>query len=115
MLNKIVRLYVPGTVGNKRNRDAQEEWVDRVLNKFADLFGGATSMEAKGAWKNGSGILVVEPIVLVYSFTDEEGLAKHRRGVEQFARLIAAEMQQECVSVEIDGELHFINPPAKAA
>jgi len=114
-LNKIIRLYVPGTVDNRRNREEQEAYVDLALETFTDLFGGATAMEAKGAYRLESGVLVKEPIVLVYTFTDEEGLAKHRETVEEFAKRIAIEMVQECVSVEFEGELYFIYPEAKAA
>ena len=110
-LNKIVRFYVPGTVDNRVDPESQEAYVDLCLRTFTDLFGGATAMNAEGAWKTGSGILVREPIVLVYSFTDEAGLAEHREAVEAFAQRIAVEMVQECVSVEIDGELYFIEPP----
>jgi len=114
-LNRIVRLYVPGTVNNQLDPKSQETYVDLALEKFSDLFGGATAMDARGAWKTSSGILVKEPVVLVFSFTDEDGLAEHRESVEQFAKRLAVEMMQECVSVEIDGELHFIEPQPKAA
>jgi len=113
-LNKIIRLYVPGTINNKIDLKAQVKWVDKALDKFADLFGGATTMQAQGAWKT-EGAIVKEPIVLVYTFTDEDGLLQHRETVVEFAQRIAFEMKQECVSVEIEGELHFIYPAAKAA
>jgi hypothetical protein len=112
-LNKIIRLYVPGTINNKINLAAQEKWVDEALDKFADLFGGATTMQAQGAWKAG-GVIVKEPIVLVYAFTDDVGLSQHCETVIEFAKIIAVSMGQECVSVEIERELHLIYP-AKAA
>ncbi len=116
MLNKIVRIYVPGTVDSRLDAVTQEAYVELALDKFADMFGGATAMDScRGAYKTTSGLLVKEPIVLVYSFTDEAGLDEHREEVEKFAQRIAVEMVQECVSVEIDGELHFIEPHKQAA
>jgi hypothetical protein len=114
-LNRIIQVYVPGTMHGKLDPEAQELWVDRALDRFADLFGGSTAIDrCRGAWKS-SGKLIKEPVVLVYSFTDDAGLAKQRQEVERFARHMAVEMGQECVSLQIDGELYFIKPHQEAA
>jgi hypothetical protein len=115
MLNRIVRLYIPSTVNDVVDCKKQKEWVAKALKTFARLFGGATAMQAEGAWVMEDDTLVVEPIVLVYSFTDDAGLAEQRQVVERFAQQIAVDMAQECVSVEFDGELHFIQPQKEAA
>ena len=115
MLNRIIQIYVPGTMHGKLDAEAQEFWVDKALNRFADLFGGSTAIDrCRGAWKS-EGLLIKEPIVLVYSFTDEAGLAEQRQEVERFAQQMAVAMGQECVSLQIDGELHFIEPHSEAA
>jgi hypothetical protein len=114
-LNRRVRVYVPGTMHGKLDPQAQEAWVEKALDRFADLFGGSTTIDrCRGAWKT-NGKLIKEPIVLVYSFTDDAGLATQRQEVERFAQHMAVEMGQQCVSLEIDGELHFIEPQKEAA
>jgi hypothetical protein len=115
MLNQKVTLYVPSTVGSVRDYYIQEEWVEKSLARFSEWFGGATAQDAQGAWISDTKGLVREKIVLVYSFCDAETLNKMEVFVRVFAQEIATAMQQECVSLELTGCLHFEKPLAKAA
>ncbi len=92
--------------------------VQKVLTILASLFGGCTSVPGKGAWMSKTG-LVTEDITLVYSFTDPDTLSKALPKVEALARDIAQTMNQECVAVEVNGVMFFVdqesNPVLKIA
>jgi hypothetical protein len=107
MLNRKVVIYVPSKIGQTPHPDKQAHWKRVALERFADMFGGATAQAAEGAWKSGDE-LVIEPVVIVYAFTDADGEARHRSAVFALAHEIAQAMQQDCVSVEIDGGLDFV-------
>jgi hypothetical protein len=107
MLNKRVVIYVPGKTGDELQPEAQARWKRRALERFSELFGGATAQVAEGAWM-GDGGLVIEPVVIVYSYTDADGEVRHRGAVMDLAREMAADMRQECVSVEMGGGMEFI-------
>lgn len=115
MLNKKVTIYVPGTTGvNKPAPELQAQVVTDALTIFADYFGGSTAIAGRGAWISQEHGLVVEPVVLVYAYTDADGLARNLSAVKSFAVAVAGRMSQECVCVEVDGELHFISTEAQA-
>jgi hypothetical protein len=110
MLNRKFKFYVPGTNGGTMlDRGLQERMADVVLDDFGTMFGGATVTEAKGVWKNpASGRLVREPVILVESFTDDEGAYQHEHDVLDLAADVAGQMGQETVAVEIDDVLHLV-------
>jgi hypothetical protein len=72
-------------------------WVKDALTRFSEWFGGATAFQASGAWVSQQSGLILEPVVIVYSWHDEND---HRAEVEAYARSLAASMSQECVAVE---------------
>jgi len=75
MLNKVVRVYVPGTIdANKSAENIQAQWTQTTLERLAVLFGGATAIKAEGAWVSDTEGLIVEPVVLISSFCDENRL-----------------------------------------
>lgn len=108
MLDRKVVIYVPSKIGSIENLDKQRKWKRLTLEVFSELFGGATSLNAEGAYKSNDGSLVVENIIIVYAFTDADGEARHRSAVMNHAREIGREMMQECVSVEIGGGMEFV-------
>jgi len=66
-LSQKVRLYVPSTVNINEAIDNKEH-VERTLKLFGQLFGGATSYEAVGAWNGSNGKLVQESVTIVESY-----------------------------------------------
>jgi len=109
MLNRKIALYVPGTTDvNVPAPEQQAAAVVHALEQFAEWFGGATVIDGQGAWMSDEHGLVVEPVRIVYCFTDAEGLAKHLSEVKLLARHVCRAMSQECVSLEVAGELQFI-------
>lgn len=108
-LTHSVKIYVPGTIdGDKPTIVLQEEKTNAAIKLFSELFGGATSGDFVGAWKNTAGVIVTEPIKIVYSFCSEDQLAAGLPGVLNFALDLCRDMKQEAISVEIDGVLHFV-------
>lgn len=109
MLNHKFKFYVPGTNCGVLQPLMQRRMADKVMDAFADLFGGSTVTEARGAWKNTSGILVKEPVVLVESFADESGANWHTDDVFALAEEVAGLMGQESVALEVDDVLHLVS------
>src|SRR5581483_10170879 len=101
-------LYVPTANGGVViDRDLHEQVVREVTEQFAGLFGGATVTQGQGAWLNASGTLVLEPVTLVESFTDEDGYA-YAGQVHDVAAAIAGRMGQVSVALEDCGRLFFV-------
>jgi hypothetical protein len=86
------KLYVPS------------EFALQYLELFARKFGGATEYPSTGAWIDQSGNLVVEPISVIESINDKVA----RNWLELIARKLCREAHQECVAIQIDGNLEFI-------
>ena len=110
MLNHKFRFYVPGTNGGVIiDRALQSRMADKVMGDMADLFGGCTVTEARGAWKDKTGKLVKEPVVLVESFTDEAGANWHTDDVFALAEEVCGIMGQESIALEVNDILHLIS------
>jgi hypothetical protein len=110
MLTKKVAITLPGTDHGKPVEDSViANLVNLTMRMLSRWFGGCTALEAKGAWvSESSGQLVAEPVVIVYSYCDDEALAKHRKDVEGWAAQVATQLGQECVAVEWPEGLDFI-------
>ena len=109
MLDHKIAIYVPSTVkGNQpAPADLVAKWVRQAKIKLANLFGGFTAYAGQGGWYSPEHGLIEENVTIVQAFTDQEGLTKVPQ-VRELAQDIAREMEQEVVSVEVDGQLNFI-------
>lgn len=118
MLRHKISIYIPSTLAGHfpAPADVVEMWLTVAKLRMARCFGGFTATQAVGGYVSDLHGTIEEQVVIITSFTDSEGLSKVPE-VESLARQIAAAMQQECVSVEVDGTLTFIEPErlAKAA
>ena len=103
--------YVPGTNSRKvLDGGLQNRMSDRVQDDFATMFGGCTVTRASGVWMDhATGKLVAEPVILVESFTDDEGHGIHEGDVFALAEEVCNIMGQESVALEIDGVLHLVS------
>ena len=101
------RIYVPSTVDVDRPVDSSAA-VSGCLSFLSGLFGGATAIDAAGAWISDSAGLVREKITICYAFTNLRGLLRGRRAVLAYAKDLRDKMSQDAVSVEIDGRLYFV-------
>ena len=72
------------------------------------MFGGATATEARGYWCSQSVGLVAEGVTIVYSAATPEAVQEHAAEVVQLCQQIKKDMQQEGVSLDVDGTLYII-------
>jgi hypothetical protein len=86
----------------------QRRATKKAAARLSVLFGGCTTTQAVGYWMSDTKGLIAENQTLVYSNTTEEGKTAHLDTVRDFARAICRYMRQEAVTVEVDGELEFI-------
>lgn len=102
-----VALYVPGTQGPATATDNAAQ-VERVARDFCGWFGGATAQPSAGYWISDTAGLVREAVTIVYAACTADQLREHLPDVLTLAQQIKAEMQQEAVSVELNGALYII-------
>lgn len=86
--------------------------VDDYGREIAEIAGGFTATQATGGWVDGSNLLVVEPVTVFDCHIGEFDESWHtkRDRFRTLARKIAHELRQECVYLEIDGEVEFVKP-----
>lgn len=105
-LSSSVKFYVPSTVFNKVIDNKKH--VKEVATLFSKLFGGATVTDAFGYWIDKNGELIPEPTKIVYSFCTGEDLKNGIEEVVKKAKNLKKELEQEAISLEVNGELYFI-------
>lgn len=108
MLNQKVALYIPTEYDNGSLRCHSTHYQAQAQEWMAQGFGGCTLVRGFGAWLDAEKNLVEEPVVIIHSFTDAETL-KH--GIKHFRDLAASignSMNQDCIAIEINGTLEFI-------
>jgi len=101
------RIYVPSTVDVNKSVDNTAA-VAGCLSFLSSRFGGATALNASGAWVSESLGLVRENITICYAFCGLRAFLRGRRAVLDYAKDLRDSMKQECVSVEIDGRLYLV-------
>lgn len=106
-LSAKVAIYVPGTCGVDTAADTSF-MVDRVAAALSAMFGGATAQKAAGFWCSNVAGLVKENTTIVYAFCDPAALNDHVGDIVTIAQDIKRELQQEAVSLELDGSLYII-------
>lgn len=102
-----VALYVPSTTDTDKPTDNAAQ-VERVAREFCEMFGGATAQQSTGYWMSDAAGLVREAVSIVYAACTADQIREHLPDVLQLAQQIKAEMQQEAVSVELNGALYII-------
>ncbi|MDY7043655.1 hypothetical protein RVS70_05490 [Virgibacillus sp. M23] len=107
MLKKKVIVYVPSTMEVDKEADVSDI-LQHTVRELASIAGGATVEEVKGYWVAEDGSLVEEKIYQVHVFYEDEKENKVITKAKDVARYIKEKLQQEAVSVEINGTLNFI-------
>lgn len=102
-----VALYVPSTTDTDKPTDNAAQ-VERVARDFCGWFGGATAQQSAGYWLSESAGLVREAVTIVFAACTADQLREHLPDVLQLAQQIKQDMQQEAVSVELNGALYII-------
>lgn len=105
-LKEKVAVYVPSTFNINESID-NSFYVHEVLKEFSEIFGGATAISADGAWVSSKKGLVLEENKIIYSFCEKltnETVDK----ILDICQWLKKEMEQEAISLEINGKLYFI-------
>lgn len=102
-----VAIYVPGTNGVNTAAD-NARYVKMAAAALSNLFGGATATPAIGYWMSDAAGLVEEKTTVVYAYAAGADLERGLDTVIDFCADMRADLQQEAVSLEIDGSLYFI-------
>lgn len=104
-----VSIYVPGTQGvsGELSADARADVLNETLRLLGGLYGGATAVEARGAWVASDGTLVIETVTVVTSYTDKRDVAKARI-VKRYCEQLRERLGQEAIAVEVNGKLYFV-------
>lgn len=105
-LKEKVSIYVPSTYA-VNVKILNDKYVQKVEMELASIFGGATSMETTGSYVANNGTLVREKINLVYAFAEKIGNEEIDK-ILTICEWLKLEMVQECIALEINGEMHFI-------
>lgn len=103
----VVKIYVPGTFDvNTPAADLQKIETEKAMDFMCSIFGGCTCGNFVGAWKNDAGEVIKESQNIIYSYFDGD-LEKVLQLVE-YTKGLCKRMKQECISIEFDGKLGFI-------
>ena len=106
-LTERVAVYVPGTCGVDTLADT-EAWIDRTAAALSDLFGGATVTRGSGCWMSDAAGLVREPVTIVYAFAAPGQIEANADQLQALVYSLKTELQQEAISVEINGTLYLV-------
>lgn len=108
-LTERVAIYVPSTLDVDKNID-NSIYVNMVTRKLCKLFGGATSYNANGSWYSDElKKVVTENVTIIYSNCTKDQLEKNIFQVWDIANDLKNTMSQECISLEINGDLYFVD------
>ena len=108
-LTERVAVYVPSTINIDKNID-NSIYVNEVTTKLCKLFGGATSYNAMGSWYSDDlDKVITENVTIVYSNCTKDQLEKNIFQVWDIANDLKNTMLQECISLEINGDLYFVD------
>lgn len=102
-----VAIYVPSTINVNETTD-NTAYVKQTIKQLSMWFGGATASKAIGGWVSASGEVVVEDVTIVYSYCNSEKLAEYARNIIALCESIKADMKQEAVTLEINGQVKFV-------
>lgn len=105
-LEDVVKIYVPSTYNVDQPID-NTPYVNKSLEEFSKMFGGATATDGTGSWLSDDEQLVTENVTIVYSFAEDLDKKKINR-VVAYAKSLKEEMKQSSVSLEVNGKMYFI-------
>ena len=105
-LEDVVKIYVPSTYNVDQPID-NTPYVNKSLEEFSKMFGGATAIDGTGSWLSDDDQLITENVTIVYSFAEDLDKNKINR-VVAYAKSLKDEMKQSSVSLEVNGKMYFI-------
>ncbi|QDP72026.1 cyclic nucleotide-binding domain-containing protein [Legionella israelensis] len=109
--NNRIAIFIPIT--STINHADTSTMINETLKFLGNIFGGATSKEAAGVWKNQDvkkniNFIQEEKIFMIYSYTTGKALRNNLHKVVEFAKTIKNSLQQESLAIEINNKLILI-------
>ena len=114
-LDNSISIYVP-TVYQSHEPipiDEVEKYKDIVAARFTDFFGGVTETTGTGSFTNMDGVVQVERVYILTSFSDDEKLNRNTLKLRTLAKLLAVALQQEVVMLVVNGVAGFYDGTAE--
>ena len=106
-LSSKVTVYIPSTADINKEID-NTEYVNKTATLLSECFGGATSTPALGYWTSPTAGLVKEKTTLVFAYADEKSLNENLDKVITWCENVKAELSQDAIALELNGEMYFI-------
>ena len=106
-LSNEIAVFVPSTIGSApANQELVASVVDQALIELSAINGGATATAGTGAWVASDGTLIKETVTIVSSNCGEVTM-QTLRTLAKLRRLVRQTMQQEAVTVKVNGTLYI--------
>lgn len=106
-LSSKVTVYIPSTIDIDKPID-NTKYVNACATLFSDLFGGATSCQVLGYQTSPTKGLIKEHTTQVFAYCTDKDLQEHAEKVVDFCENLKAELKQDAIALEINGEMYFI-------
>jgi len=106
-LSSKITVYVPATADVDKAADNTEQ-VKATAALLSGLFGGATATPALGYWLSPAAGLVAENTTVVFAYAADKDLQEHIAEVVEHCEKLKADMGQEAIALELNGEMYFI-------
>lgn len=102
-----IAVYIPSTIDVNVKCDTTK-YSEYFENLFSKLFGGCSAMPINGFWISDKTGLVKENIFYIYANSDHETINNSLESILTDVKKMCSELKQDCISLEINGILHFI-------
>lgn len=106
-LSSKITVYVPSTIDINKEVDTSK-YVSATAKMLSTFFGGATSTEALGYWVSDTMGLVKEKSTMVFAYCNDNDLNANIEAVVNWCETMKAELKQDAIALEINGEMYFI-------
>ena len=106
-LSSKITVYIPSTTDINKEID-NTEYVNQCASLLSECFGGATSTPALGYWMSNTVGLVKESTTMVFAYASDTDLQDNIEKVIDFCENLKAELKQDAIALEINGEMYFI-------
>ena len=107
ILSHKVSIYVPSKQQTGEKVSGRLKQINEVKRELSEMFGGCTTTKAVGNWILNNGKVTAEPVELCYSFAETLDTS-HMIKIAQIVQRLKTEMNQERISIEIDGKLYIL-------
>jgi len=100
-LDNTIILYVP-IIEGKHNI------IEYTIGRLIDWFGGITTTEGFGYWKDDKGNIIEDDILLINIKVTEEILMRYTVSINILCQILKKQLNQDCIALEINGEMKLL-------